>query len=282
MTHCHLTWQDIRNRVKALPSGPCYGVPRGGAVVAGLTGRAVDSPDKAAFIVDDIIDSGRTRKEWVAKFPGKPFHALVDKTRNPDKRLGWIHFPWEEKPEVDAEHSVVRLLEFIGEDPNREGLLETPKRVIKAWGELTEGYRMNPAEILSKDFEGGSYDQMIVCRGIEFHSTCEHHMLPFTGIAHVAYIPRGRVVGLSKMARLVDCYSRRLQIQEQMTQQIASAMQKHLKPQGVGVLVIGKHACMSCRGVRKHRAEMVTTSLLGLFRSTDARMEFMSQCDMRI
>lgn len=169
------------------------------------------------------------------------------------------------------------LLQYLGEDPDREGLKETPRRVVKAWDELTAGYSQTPAELLSMSFDGAGYDQMVVLRQIEFHSTCEHHLLPFSGLASVAYIPRRRVVGLSKIARLVDCFARRLQIQEKMTQEIAQAMML-LKPVGVGVILSARHMCMSCRGVMKHQPQMVTSCLLGQFKRAEVREEFFMHC----
>ena len=179
--------------------------------------------------------------------------------------------------QAEAEYAVKDLLWFIGENPAREGLLDTPKRVVKAWREMTVGYSVDPKTVLGTHFDGDGYDQMVICKGIEFTSACEHHMLPFTGIAHVAYIPRKRVVGLSKMARLVDCFARRLQIQERMTQQIARTMQDVLKPLGVAVMVEAKHSCMSCRGVSKQQSSMVTTCLLGVFREHKVKEEFLLQ-----
>jgi GTP cyclohydrolase I len=176
----------------------------------------------------------------------------------------------------------VDLQAYVGEDPGREGLLDTPRRVCSAMDELTAGYHQDPEAILATDFDGNGYDQMVLCRRIEFCSTCEHHLLPFLGVAHVAYVPRRRVVGLSKMARLVDCFARRLQIQEKLTQQVAEAMQRHLKPRGVGVMVEAKHLCMSCRGARKAESEMVTTCLIGAFKRHEVREEFLMQCRGRI
>lgn len=178
--------------------------------------------------------------------------------------------------EIAVRNAVRTLLLHMGEDPAREGLLDTPKRVVKAWREMTEGYTLDPVAILGTDFEANGYDEMIVCRDIEFVSVCEHHLLPFTGVAHVGYVPRRRVVGLSKMARLVDCYARRLQIQENMTKQIADTMQRVLNPLGVAVIVQARHSCMSCRGVRKASASMVTTQLVGVLRKPAARAEFMA------
>ncbi len=168
------------------------------------------------------------------------------------------------------------LLESVGEDPAREGLLETPKRVVKAWGEMTQGYKENPAEILAKVFSEESSDSMILVRGIPFVSLCEHHCLPFTGTAHVAYIPgAGRVVGLSKLARLVHCYARRFQVQERLTKQIVDAITEHLKPVGAACVIEAHHSCMSLRGVRAG-ATMVTSELQGRFRDAEVRAEFLA------
>lgn len=177
-----------------------------------------------------------------------------------------------------AEDAVRTLLRFAGENPNREGLLDTPKRVIKSYGELFAGYAVDPKEILSTTFEEvGGYDEMIVLRDIEFTSHCEHHMLPFTGRAHIAYIPTNKVVGLSKLARLVDVYAKRLQIQEKMTAEIASALSDVLKPKGVAVVINATHMCMTMRGVRKPGSLMQTSHLTGLFKSDPrTRQEFFS------
>lgn len=173
-----------------------------------------------------------------------------------------------------AEGAVKTLLAFIGEDPARNGLLDTPQRVVKAWRELTSGYNQNPAEILGRVFEQDC-DEMVILRGIRFYSTCEHHMLPFYGEAVVGYLP-GKVVGISKLARLVECYARRLQIQERMTSQIANAIVEHLDAKGVGVILKAHHMCMGCRGVQQSEAEMVTSAMLGRLReSAEARSEFL-------
>jgi GTP cyclohydrolase I len=175
------------------------------------------------------------------------------------------------------ENLVKGILRAIGEDPSREGLRDTPKRVVKSWGELFEGYRQDPAKILSTCFEDGACDEMVILKEISFQSMCEHHMLPFIGKAHVAYLPMGKVVGLSKLARLVDCFARRLQIQEKMTQQIACAINQVLKPKGVAVIIEAHHQCMSCRGIRKQDTIMVTSAMLGAFReSSRARAELMA------
>ena len=179
--------------------------------------------------------------------------------------------------EHSAEQAVATLLRFIGEDTSRDGLLDTPSRVVRAWREMTAGYGEDPAEILSRTFEESS-DEMVVLRGISFFSTCEHHMLPFYGTASVGYLP-GRVVGISKLARLVNCFARRLQIQERMTRQIAESVEQHLDARGVGVVIRAHHLCMGCRGVRQEETEMVTSSMLGTLRSdATSRAEFFRLC----
>lgn len=163
----------------------------------------------------------------------------------------------------------------IGEDPDREGLLETPKRVEKMVGKLFGGYNENPKDII-KTFDGENYDEMILVKDIEFFSTCEHHMMPFFGKVHIAYIPNGKIVGLSKFPRLVEVFSRRLQNQERLTQQIADALDDVLHPRGVAVIIEAKHLCMMARGVEKQSSNVTTSALKGLFkRNTDTRNEFL-------
>ena len=177
----------------------------------------------------------------------------------------------------EAERAVEALLRHIGEDPDRDGLCETPKRVVKALLEMTAGYDESPAEILSKTFAEHS-DELIILRGIDFHSICEHHLLPFQGVAHVGYLP-GKVVGISKLARLVHCFAKRLQIQERMTQQVAQAVETHLEARGVGVIVSAHHLCMGCRGVRLPATQLVSSSMLGTLRhNPETRGEFLRLC----
>lgn len=173
------------------------------------------------------------------------------------------------------EDNVKNILEHIGENPNREGLLDTPKRFIKAFKEMTEGYHQNPKDILSTFFEGDGYDEMVIVKDISFISLCEHHLLPFNGIAHVGYIPKSRVIGLSKIPRLVHCFSRRLQIQERLTRQIATTLEDVLDANGVGVILNAAHQCVSCRGVRQQGSSMTTSALLGRFRNQATRNEFL-------
>jgi GTP cyclohydrolase IA len=177
----------------------------------------------------------------------------------------------------EGERAVEVLLRVIGEDPERGGLRRTPARVVKALLEMTAGYSDSPAEILSTTFAEHS-DELIVLRGIAFHSICEHHLLPFQGVAHVGYLP-GRVVGISKLARVVHCFARRLQIQERMTQQIAGAVETHLEARGTGVIISAHHLCMGCRGVNLPGTELVTSAMLGTLRSSaETRSEFLRLC----
>jgi GTP cyclohydrolase I len=174
----------------------------------------------------------------------------------------------EQNPEAmkAAMGHVRALLSFIGEDPDREGLLDTPKRVVKAMHEHFRGYEMDPADSLGRTFkEVEGYDQMVLLTDIDLHSHCEHHMVPFVGKAHVAYIPDGKVVGLSKLAKVVEIYSKRLQVQEKLTAQIANAIQDHLQPLGVAVVVQARHFCMCYRGVHQPRAWTTTSRLTGVF-----------------
>lgn len=174
------------------------------------------------------------------------------------------------------------LIGHIGEDSQREGLLETPKRVVKSWKEIYGGYKMDPTKLLSTTFAGEGYDEIVLLDNIEMYSTCEHHMLPFFGKAHVAYIPDKRVVGLSKLARLVECFSRRLQIQERLTSQIADALQEALRPRAVAVIIQAKHFCMVARGVGKQNSTMTTSCMKGLFKDDEkARMELLKLIDMK-
>lgn len=179
---------------------------------------------------------------------------------------------------AEAEAAVRTLLAWAGDDPTREGLQETPARVVKAYGELFRGYDQNPAEILSKTFgDVNGYDEVVLLTGIEFESYCEHHLVPIVGVAHVGYIPSGRVVGLSKIARVVDCFAKRLQIQEKMTSDIAHSIRDALDAKGVGVVIEAEHQCMSSRGVGKKGVLTKTSCMLGLFRDDEkARAELLS------
>jgi len=178
----------------------------------------------------------------------------------------------------EAEAAVRTLIQWAGDDPDREGLKKTPNRVVKSYEEFFQGYGQDPEEILRTTFEETEgYDEMVVLRDIDFHSHCEHHMVPITGKAYVAYLPDKRVIGISKLARVVEAYARRLQIQEKMTAQIANAINDVLKPRGVAVIIEAEHQCMTTRGVQKAGVSMVTSTMLGAFRD-DAltRREFLA------
>jgi len=176
----------------------------------------------------------------------------------------------------EAMLAVKALLGYLEDDVEREGLLDTPKRVIDSWSEIFAGYDMNPSDILSSTFNGEGYDGIVLLKDIEFHSTCEHHMLPFTGAAHIAYIPVNKIVGISKLARLVELHSMRLQNQERITKSIADDLERVLKPLGCGVIIEAKHGCMQCRGVKKQNSVMATSSMRGVFfDNSEARMELL-------
>lgn len=182
----------------------------------------------------------------------------------------------EEVDQNSIVNAVRSILKSIGEDPEREGLLRTPERVAKAYQELLSGYRTDPIELLNEAIFEVTYDEMVIVRDIEFYSMCEHHMLPFLGRAHVAYLPKGKVIGLSKIPRIVDMFARRLQVQERMTKQIADLVDELLHPKGVAVVVEGLHLCSVMRGVKKHNARMTTSSMSGAFRANlSTRQEFL-------
>lgn len=175
-----------------------------------------------------------------------------------------------------VEEAVRMILNAVGEDPNREGLLKTPERVARMYEELLSGYRVDPIALVNGAVFDVAYDEMVLVRDIEFYSLCEHHLLPFIGRAHVAYLPRGRIIGLSKIPRIVDMFAHRLQVQERMTRQIADFLDTLLNPIGVAVVVEGLHLCATMRGVKKHGARMTTSSMLGHFRKSVAtRQEFL-------
>jgi len=184
---------------------------------------------------------------------------------------------------TDAEDAVRTLLRWAGEDPTREGLLDTPKRVVEAYTDWFSGYAIDPREYLRRTFEEtAGYDEMVVLRDIEFESHCEHHMAPIIGRAHVGYLPTGKVVGISKLARVVDVFARRFQVQEKMTAEIARCINEVLQPRGVGVVIEAAHECMTTRGIHKRGVSMITSKMLGSFR-TDARTrnEFLTFIDIR-
>jgi GTP cyclohydrolase I len=188
-------------------------------------------------------------------------------------------------PKTDQPHietAVREILFHIGEEPEREGLVKTPERVARMYDELTTGYRTDPIKLINGALFDVDYDEMVIVKDIEFYSMCEHHMLPFFGRAHVAYIPDGKVIGLSKIPRIVEMFARRLQVQERMTKQIAEFLQEVLHPKGVAVVVEGAHMCSMMRGVKKANASMTTSTMLGSFRNdSKTRAEFMNHIGRR-
>lgn len=263
-----------------------YAVPRGGAPLASalsvLLTLPIISKDKITsntLIVDDLVDSGQTRSQFLTNY----FACLHLKSHAkyfPDFVLykgidAWIVYWWEENEIDSASDIVLRQLQYIGEDPNREGLIETPKRVLKAWDHIFSGYKQNE-DALIKVFDSDGYDQIVLLKNIEMFSTCEHHLMSFFGKAHVAYIPNKKVLGISKLARIVDMYSKRLQIQERIGEQVTDFLEKKLNPKGVACIIEAQHLCMQMRGVEKQNSVMVTSSLKGVFKKDQkAREELM-------
>lgn len=289
MNKMFLTWGDVQNAAGIIAGEilatnewdgvkvAVYGIPRGGVNVAQLLVAErpnnfvmADTPEEADIFVDDLVDSGATKRKWKERFPDIPFYTLIPKS-NED----WIVFPWEINEQDGPEENIRRVLEYIGEDPNREGLVETPKRILRSYDRLFGGYKKN-AKDLMKVFQDGACNEMVVLKNIRFYSTCEHHMLPFFGVAHVAYIPNGKVVGVSKLARLVDMYARRMQIQERIGTQVVDTLMKELGAKGAACIIEAQHMCMTARGVENQTAKMVTSALRGAFlENTNTRMEFM-------
>lgn len=180
----------------------------------------------------------------------------------------------------EAEAAVTTLIRWIGENPNREGLKETPRRVVKAFEEYFQGYNVKAEDVLARTFKEdmGGYNDPVLIRHIEVESRCEHHMAPFIGFAHVAYIPDGRILGISKLARVVDMYARRMQVQERLTSQIANTLYQFVKPKGVAVMIEAEHFCMKIRGVRKDHSKTITTRFLGVYKRDAAlRQDFLQQ-----
>ncbi len=264
-----------------------YGIPRGGiyaaqAILPFVKDKAhlVEEPDRDCIFIDDVIDTGETRKGYKSKFEPSvgftlPFYALIDKQGSDIiNKDTWIEFPWERmNKETGPAENVRRLIEYIGDDPDREGLRETPDRVVRSYKKLYGGYADEP---IIKTFKDDTCNEMIILRDIEFYSTCEHHMLPFYGNAHIAYIPNGMLIGISKIIRILEMYSRRLQIQERLGEQITKALETYLHPHGVACVLEAQHFCMTARGVEKQRTIMVTSSLTGSFKtSIETRNEFL-------
>jgi GTP cyclohydrolase IA len=209
--------------------------------------------------------------------PRSSVQALRLVATNPPHFLAPVVADQHKLAAVDSEDLIREILRRVGDDPDREGLQQTPARIMRSWKEIYGGYQQRSEEVLVTQFQAEQYDEMVLLQDIEFYSTCEHHMLPFYGKAHIGYLPNQRIVGLSKLARLLDIYARRLQVQERLTYQIATELQRVLKPKGVAVMMEARHQCMCCRGVRKQEGKMVTSCMLGAFRKSLAtRREFLA------
>lgn len=264
-----ITWKEIIDRVSKLDKNlKYYGVPRGGQYISAML-NPVDTPEEADVIIDDLIDSGSTMTRYSTY--NKPFIGLFDKRFESDLTDKWLKFPWEMKEEP-IEDNFVRILQYLGENPNREGLADTPKRYIKFMKEF-----LQPQEFNFTTFDAEGTDEMILQTNIPFYSLCEHHTAPFFGYANVAYIPNGKIVGLSKLARCVDFYAHRFQNQERITTQVAERIQNELHPKGVAVTLKAQHLCMAMRGVKKHDTWTMTSKMIGIFKEDEkARNEFLT------
>jgi GTP cyclohydrolase I len=266
-----ITWDMIAQRIKKLDkSKTYYGVPRGGSIIAAML-NPVMTPDEADIIIDDLIDSGITKDKYINKYE-KPFIGLFDKQNEPNLKNNWLTFPWEIKDKIPVEENVVRILEYLGEDVSREGLKDTPKRFIKSLKQF-----LDTPDFKFTTFDAEGTDEMIIQKNIPFYSYCEHHIAPFFGVAHVAYVPNKKIVGLSKLARTVDLYANRFQNQERITTQIAERLMLELNPAGVAVTLKAQHLCMCMRGVKKHDTWTTTSKLVGCFKDDlNCRSEFLS------
>ena len=263
------TWEEIRQYISTLKPAKYYGIPRGGEIMAQLLPEAwrAKTPEEADCFLDDLVDSGTTRNVYQSKYGAKPWYAMYHKS---DSEV-WYQFPWEVEGTLDAESHIQRLLQFLGEDTQREGLKETPRRYVKF---LREFMQVPDWNFTTFDSEG--YDQMIVQSNIPFYSLCEHHIAPFFGEGVIAYIPDGKIVGLSKLARTLDLFSRKLQNQERITQQVCDYLVEQLEPKGVAVILKAKHLCMEMRGVKKHDTFTTTSKMYGVFEDDmNARNELM-------
>lgn len=275
-----------------------FGIPRGGIPAAYMVVEEFNklgapymasvtyTPEDADLFIDDIIDSGETMKVWCDAYPGIPFFALIDKTaeRAQEGEVSeWLVFPWEQNPlnplkENSLTDNVVRILQYIGEDPTREGLQETPERFQRALDEWFSGYNEAPVDYFKVFTDGAArYDEMVLVENIPFYSHCEHHLAPFFGTVTIAYIPDGKIVGLSKFNRLVNTFSRRLQVQERLTTMIADTLMDFLSPKGVGVIVKARHLCMESRGVCQQGHSTTTSCMRGvMLNNGPARAEFLT------
>lgn len=280
--------EDVKKLANILPKEKyknIYGVPRGGVYVAIELGKClnvdlvseVDNITEDTLVVDDLVDSGKT----LSKFPEIDRAVLYRRRKTlvgfyyvEDVENDWIEF-WYEKTNQDIQDNIIRILEYIGENPNRQGLKDTPNRILNMYDEIFKGYKitMKPEiTVFNNNNDGIKYGQMIFDTG-EFYSFCEHHFLPFFGEYHFAYIPEKKLIGLSKVARIVDWYSSKLQIQERLVKEIADELEDILRPVGIALILRARHLCKEIRGI-KNKGEMVTFDLRGVFREVATRQEF--------
>lgn len=283
MIKTDLSWDWVMDRLEEIDyaGNKVYGIPKGGMIAAGFLKNAtcVPTPEMADIILDDVLESGRTMDIYKKKYPDKQWYVLLNK--NVEYGPGpkpWFTFPWERQHPMEGdasiEDSIVRILQYLGEDTKREGLVMTPKRVVRSWKELFAGYNQKIEDFMTVfDAEGAS--EIVLLKDIEFYSTCEHHFQPIIGKAHVAYIPGKKIVGISKLARLVDMYARRLQNQERITNQVVEALAKTVAPLGAACIIEAQHMCTCSRGVGKQSAVMVTSSVAGRFTNDSAKQELM-------
>lgn len=300
-----VTWAEMFDRLSDIdqPGVTIYGVPKGGMIAAGFVCKAevTHRINMADIILDDILQSGRTRESYRQKHPNTPFRVLFDKRQECTGE--WLEMPWEvDHPngQDNVQDNITRILQYLGEDTTRVGLVDTPNRVVRSWDELFAGYNQEVEPLLTSFDE--PYSGTVLARNVEFHSTCEHHFLPFSGLAHIAYIPGAlteteeltwddrfstnivkstgiKVVGASKLCRLLQVYTRRLQIQERIAEKTVEAIMTYIKPtpKGAACILEARHMCMVCRGVQQSRQDYVTPVYRGVFLDDEkTRAEFLA------
>lgn len=275
MSKLEVTWTEVYRRLEQAPAGRLYGIPRGGSIVAGLTGRAVDTPDQADWLIDDVIDTGRTAAAVTSRHD-KPIWGLYDRQRD---RLedNWIVMPWETKDDhldrdLRLESLGRELLRTLGYNPADPNLAETPRRWAGWWQEFID---YDPGK-LDTVFEVSDTDQIVTVSGINVWSLCEHHLLPFSADISIGYIARERILGLSKFARIAHARAHRLQVQERLVSEIADEITRLTGSPDVAVVARGRHLCLESRGIRTP-AVMTSSVMRGAFREKDsARAEFLA------
>ena len=299
------TWDEVYNDARELAEHIMkdydgdtkiliYGIPRGGWLAAMAVSthypqvlHLTANPQEADWIIDDIMDSGTTIERYNDEYSGKKLAVIVRHLKHSEGSNAevasirpvddWVEFPWEAENLVQnaaetIEDNVRRILQAIGEDPKRDGLVDTPARVARMYKEVFAGYGDDYKKYLARTFPSDGADGIVMVNNITFFSYCEHHMVPFYGTCHIAYIPKDKIVGISKLARVVRVFARRLQVQEKLTENIANAINDELDCAGVAVWMKAKHMCMSMRGIENTTAETVTIQTKGMFR-TQAEME---------